>query len=132
MPYMDGMGWGWTGEKKGSGRVGYQIFWGYEELMVLYKTKIPVKRRVPAVDKMNIQTIDSCFSAWSIGLLEWSYGAMLVQLAIRPARLALDDFGNSNELQVAQRTQPLPNMCVLISLNKTCWKAGSLHVFCFR
>ena len=42
---------------------------------------------------------------------------MLVQLAIRPARLALNDFGNCNELQVAQRTQPLPNMCVPISLS---------------
>ena len=58
---------------------------------------------------------------------------MLVQLA-RPARLASNDFGNSNELQVAQRTKE-PNLCQTcvspFPLNKTCWKAGSLHVFFF-
>ena len=95
---------------------------------------MPVYRRVHAVDKMNIQTIDSCFSACSIGLLEWSYGAMLVQLAIRPARLASNDFGNSNELQVAQRTKE-PNLCqtcVCVPISLSFEHVGKLGVcMCF-
>lgn len=44
------------------------------------------------------------------GVIELYELHMLVQLAIGPARLAPNDFGNSNELQVAQRSKE-SNLC---------------------